>query len=259
MNLLLDLYSNQTVLRRMDLGIGNSRAKQPSYQPDLDLNSLLMSVEQECMLDLMYSNSIVDNARTPRSCFKFLNSFIDSYFNIYTLNVIDKFQDHYIYVYSMQNLLAVVLNHMCNFDLNNMDKIPNLDDFSIDTLEMYFSKDYYLKFLLGVDENLDKYIYDLSKTDNSEFELLKNFTSAINFNMTNMLKYIGTYIESNTIMSLMSIDKSKILFRSMRNDIEDVIVNYNGIKFQLHPLIIKDTFDYVHNYKNFKYGEILCY
>ena len=110
-----------------------------------------------------------------------------------------------------------------------------------------------------MDENLYKYIYDLSKTDNSEFELLKNFTSAINFNMTNMLKYIGTYIESNTIMSLMSIDKSKILFRSMRNDIEDVIVNYNGIKFQLHPLIIKDTFDYVHNYKNFKYGEILCY
>lgn len=259
MNLLLDLYSNQTVLKRMDLGIGNSRAKQPSYRPDLNLNDLLLSVQRECIMDLNYCNSILDNARSDRSCFKFLNSFIDSYFNIYTLNVIDKFQDHYIYVYSLQNLLAVVLNHMCGFDLRNMDKIPNLDEFSVDTLEMYFSKDFYLKFLLGVDENLDNYIYDLSKTDNSEFELLKNFASNVNFNMTNMLKYIGTYIESKTIMSLMSIDKSKILFRSMRNDIEDVIVNYNGIQFQLHPLIVKDTFDYVKQYRNFKYGEILCY
>lgn len=258
MSLLLDLYSNSSVLKRVDLGIGNSRSKKPVLQSGIDKNDIIIDVESVCILDSDYKESVITGIRNERSCFEFLNSYIDSYFNVYTLNVVDKFQDHYVHVYSLQNLLAVVLNHMCDFDVNNVDKIDNFDAFSKDILEMKFTENFYLKSLFGADPNLDEVIKDVCKSNSCELDILKDFISRVNTNMTNMLKYIGTYIESNTPMVLISIDKSKILFRSMHSEGEEVIVNYNGIQFKLNPLVSKEEFDYYKNYKGFNYGEVLC-
>lgn len=259
MSLLLDLYSNASVRKMVDLNLGNSRAKQPALDPSVELSTLIPSVKKNCLHDSNYVDSVVSNLIAPRQCFKFLDAYIDSYFDIYTLGVIDKFQDHYIYVYSMQNLLGVVLNHMCNFDLKNVDKIPDFDLFSVDSLEMRFSQDFHLTSLLGVDENLDSFVEEISKIDNSELGLLKSFMSSVLGNMSSMLKYIGCHVESNSILSFMSIDKSKILFRSYNNEFGDITVNYNGITFKLTPLIVKDRFDYVNQYRSFKYGEVLCF
>lgn len=259
MTLLVDLYKNSSVQKRKELGIGLAKSKQPNYSPTIDIHEYLGRVQSECHSDISFAESILDSALNPRTCFDLLGASIDSYFNIYTLNIIDKFQDHYIVVYSLQDLLPLVLNHMCGCDIEAIMQINDLDVISRDILEMKFDSDISIRSFVGLDKNLDEFIQTICIEDNSEFAVLSNFMTNVNRNMTNMLKYIAIAIESNSAMSFISIDKSKILFRSMREDIDEVICKYNDIEFKLNPLITKESFDYFKKSKDFKYGELLCF
>lgn len=259
MTLLVDLYKDSSVQKRKELGIGLAKSKQPKYSPDINIHDYLGVVQSECHSDISFAESIMDSALNPRTCFDLLGASIDSYFNIYTLNIIDKFQDHYVVVYSLQDLLPLVLNHMCGCSLDAIKEIPSIDKISKDILEMKFDSEISLRSFIGLDRNLDDFIQNICIEDNSEFAVLSNFMTNVNRNMTNMLKYIAIAIESNSAMSFISIDKSKILFRSMREDIDEVICKYNNIEFKLNPLISKESFDYFRNSKDFVYGEILCF
>ena len=108
------------------------------------------------------------------------------------------------------------------------------------------------------EEKKESYLQNLFIVESNPQELLKLFINNINSYATRVLKYIAIYLETYSDLVFLSLDKSKIVFRSNLGTADVLYVRTSRINFKLFPLIVKDEVEYFNNYKSFKYGVIEC-
>lgn len=257
MNLQINLFENKSIYNKMDFRY-SSVIKRPIKMKDgFNLKEFISSCEQFIEDDYELVQNIKTGISDKRVVKDFWGSKLDNYFNLLACNTTQKF-DSSIVVYSVQDLLPIFLSGLSKSKIQDLMAMENIEIYSRDLLEMSFTSDVNLVDFYGLSQELDSYLQNLFIVESNPQELLKLFINNINSYATKVLKYIAIYLETYSDLVFLSLDKSKIVFRSNLGTADVLDVRTSRFNFKLFPLIVKDEVEYFNNYKSFKYGVIEC-
>lgn len=252
----ITLFDNNSVNRKIELRINSIMTRPFRFDENLNVNEFYEKCKSITKNDVEFLESIEDGLKYPREYKIFMGSAIDSHFNLYASKTYYK-SGEYVVVYSMQDLLPMILSIISKCDLSPLSNMKDIDVISKDLLEMYFESGVSLIDFIMADDKLAEYIKVMGEGIKDEQSMLISFMINVNHLMTRMLKYLAVYLETYSNLVFVTMDKSKILFRSQRKDVEDLECSIGRFKFNLKPLVLGDNFDYFKNYKSFKFGEIV--
>lgn len=251
----IHLFDNNEIIRNLDLRINSTLTSKFTFREDLDPSEYLRECGEKYIGDEDLIESLNVNLPLPRECQKFAGDLIDSHFNFYATKA--HYMNGYYVVYSSQDLLAFFLHMIFKCSYESINKLEALDVISRDLLEMTLNTDVNLVDFMECDDSIKEYVTELAKELESSQEVLLAFLININSYSTRILKYIAIYLATYTNLVFVSMDKSKIMFRSQRPDVEDLECTLGDSKFILKPLVIENDMDYYNQYKTFKFGEVI--
>lgn len=254
MNLQINLFSedkliNKTerrfsLIRRYGFDLSNSAPK------DKILDSAYNSIDE------IYVSSIKYGLDNPRSHSYLLGANIDTHFNLEAMNVSKKTKG-FVVVYSINKILPIIFNLLCECDMDKISKIKGIDDISDSILNLDFTRDVYVDSLVHVDENLDSYLKTFFGVNDQSIEPLKNFVTDVNSMALTIIKYIVSYLETYSNLIVLSIDKSRILLSCSEKEVPSLEVSFKGFTYRLNPLVTDELNGFYKANPSFNYCEVI--
>lgn len=242
-NLLVDLFSSEHLRKQVNRRISYIKNTDYSLSSNTSKTDLLNYCLEFTDYDNEFTRTIEYSLENPRNCFNVLGTEIDTHFSLETLNVSTRSRD-FIAVYSIKNLLPLVLNILCGVDPLLFKDSKAIDDLSESILEIEFSGNCNLSTIMGIDSKLDSYLAKYLANTDDEVTALSAIVYEINSVAMEVLKYIVCHLESYSPLVVLATDRSKIVLSSNLSEVEQIELVFNGYKYILNPFVTNETFGY---------------
>lgn len=238
MNLLINLFSETQILNKSERRFSAIR-NYDFYLSDVNyMDSALDSALKS--KDEIYISSIKYGLLNERNNGYFLGANLDTHFNLEAMNI-SKRSRGYIVVYSVNKILPLIFNLLCGSDFETISMIEGIGDISDSILNLDFTRDLYVNSLLNVDDCLDEYLKSFFGSKDSSTVPLQRFVSQINSKTLEVIKYIVSHLESYSNLSVLSVDKSRIMLSSYNNEAPRLNIKFGEASYILNPLVSNST------------------
>lgn len=253
--MLINLFSDDSVSKKADRRfslLNNTKFYLAEGYKD---EFIIHSANNTC--DDVFISSVKYALSNNRSTSIIFGANIDSHFNLESMNV-SRRSKGFVVVYSINNLLPVILNILCGSDIKTVSNISEMNKISDSILNLNFSNDACVNDLINKDKNLDDYLKNRLMKDSNKVDNLRYLVSEINSIALIVLKYIMSYLETNSDLIVLSIDKSRILLSS-DNECPPVIeLKFNGNVYRLNPYVTDELNAFHRDNSNFNFCEVVC-
>lgn len=253
--MLINLFSDDSITRKADRRFSYNMNCESSIDENRDKNYVLMSALNT--RDDVFISSVKYALNNRRSINFILGACIDSHFNLESMNV-SKRSRGYVVVYSINNLLPIVLNMLCGCDIEKVANIKFINEISDSILNLNLDRTLYVNSLVHSDPNLDEYLKKYFGKDDYDVEYLKSFVSDINSKALYVLKYIMSHLETHSSLIFLSIDRSRILLSSDDDNPPVLEIEFNGVKYRLNPYVTDELNAFHRDCGNFNFCEVVA-
>lgn len=253
--MLINLFSDDAISRKADRRfslLNNTKfSLAEGYKDDFIIHSANNTRDEIFVSSVKYA---LANSRNTSIIF---GANVDSHFNLESMNV-SKRSRGFVVVYSINNILPIILNILCGSDVKTVSNINGMSVISDSILNLNFRNDVCVNDLINKDENLDNYLKNRLMKDSNKVDNLQYLVSEINSTALIVLKYIMSYLETNSDLIVLSIDKSRILLSSDNENPPVIELEFNGNVYRLNPYVTDELNAFHRDSSNFNFCEVVC-
>lgn len=258
MSLQIDLFKDDNIKKTTEFRFRSVASREFTFPKEFDVKEFLKECNENLNPNDEKLERIIKAVNRERVVKDYWGAVLDSHVDLFCCNAIKRY-DSKVVVYSVRDLLPMFLSILSKSDVKPIMELDRIEEFSRDLLEMEFNSTVSLKDFIGLSSELDEYIQSLFLQQNNPKDLLKLFINNLNEVMSRILKYIAIHIETYTSLVFLSLDKSKIIFKSNLGDAEVLQINSPRFSYELFPLILDNCKEYFEQIDDFKFGGMLCF
>lgn len=251
--MLISLFNDDSILKKSNRRFSFVTNIPYRLCSNQDVQEVTTLVALESFYDLELMRNINHSLNSSRVPFMLMGVPQDTHFELECLNISDRSKE-YLVIISVEPLIGAAIKSLTSGNLADILSIDSLKDFSKMVSRLEFTEDFLISNLLGYSKEFDDYIKRLSSEYSNPTEFMETLVTSINSNLFGFSKYLASYIESYTDLSLLSFHGPYICCSSSVEFKEPITVEYLGDKFIINPYCTIGGLSFYRDRNDFDFG-----